>query len=70
MIGRDGYSLLAQIFAEEAPPHLRAVPAINILRQVWVQQFSLEDGQVQWRSNENVAPAATMIASLYDVEVR
>lgn len=69
-IGRDGYHLLTQIFAEEAPPHLRAVPAVNILRQVWVQQFFLEDDQVRWRGNKNVPPAAKMIASPYDVEVR
>lgn len=69
-IGRDGYHLLTQIFAEEAPPHLRSVPAVNILRQVWVQQFYLEDSRVRWRSNKNVPPAATMIASPYDVEVR
>ena len=63
VIGRDGYHLLTQIFAEEAPPHLRSVPAVNILRQVWTQQFFLEDDQVRWRSNKNVPPAAKMIAS-------
>jgi transposase len=70
VIGRDGYHVLTQIFAEEAPPHLRSVPAVNILRQVWTQQFFLEDDQVRWRSNKNVPPAAKMIASPYDVEVR
>jgi transposase len=69
-VGRDGYHLLTQIYEEEAPAHLRSIPAVNVLRQVWVQQFYLEDGRLRWRSNKNVPPAATMIASPYDIEVR
>ena len=69
-IGRDGYHLLTQVYEEEAPAHLRSIPAVNVLRQVWVQQFYLEDGRLRWRSNKNVPPAATMIASPYDIEIR
>ena len=69
-IGRDGYHLLTQVYEEEAPAHLRSIPAVNVLRQVWVQQFYLEDGRLRWRSNKNVPPAATMIASPYDIESR
>jgi transposase len=69
-IGGDGYHLLSLIYEEEAPAHLRSIPAVNVLRQVWVQQFYLEDGRLRWRSNKNVPPAATMIASPYDLEVR
>ena len=69
-IGRDGYHLLTQVYEEEAPAHLRSIPAVNVLRQVWVQQFYLEAGRLRWRSNKNVPPAATMIASPYDIESR
>ena len=69
-IGRDGYHLLTQIYEEEAPSHLCAIPAVDVLRQVWVQQFYLEEGRLRWRSNKNVPPAAMMIASPYDIEVR
>src|SRR5690606_1579174 len=49
-VGRDGYYLLTRVYAQEAPAHLRVVPAVNILRLVWIQQFYLEDGQLRWRS--------------------
>lgn len=42
-IGRDGFHLLTGISSEQAPPHLRSVPVVNILRQMWIQQFALED---------------------------
>lgn len=69
-IGQDGSYLLTQIYADEAPPHLRTIPSVEILRQVWVQQFYVEKGQVRWRDSKNIPPAALMIASPYDVEVR
>ncbi len=70
LIGRDGAHLLIQIYAPDAPAHLRAIPAVDSLRQVWLQQFYWQDDQVRWRSNKEVPPAATMIASPYDLEVR
>lgn len=69
-IGRDGYYLLTQIYADEAPAHLRVIPAVDILRQVWIQQFYVQDSQLRWRSQANIPPAAKMIASPYDVQVR
>jgi transposase len=38
-IGCDGYRLLTQLYSEAAPPYLKALPAVDILRQVWVQQY-------------------------------
>jgi len=40
-IGRDGHALLAAIMASDAPAWLREVPAVMLLRQVWVQTFCL-----------------------------
>jgi transposase len=42
-IGRDGHQLLAAIMAPGAPIWLREIPAIELLRQVWVQNFCLTD---------------------------
>src|ERR671912_2843082 len=42
-IGRDGHQLLAAITAPVAPAWLREIPAIELLRQVWVQNFCLTD---------------------------
>lgn len=70
-IGRDGHHLLTQIYAESAPAHLRMIPAIEILRQVWVQHYYYdEQGAFRWREQKNFPPSSRMIASPYDVEVR
>jgi transposase len=47
---------------------LREVPAVEILRRVWVQQFSLTEGQVRWRSDDTIPPASLLIASPSDPE--
>ena len=38
-IGADGYRLLRAVYAPDAPDWLRAVPAVETLRRVWVQQY-------------------------------
>ena len=37
--GRDGYRLLEAVHAPGAPEWLRELPAVETLRQVWVQQY-------------------------------
>ena len=69
-IGQDGHQLLAAIYDETAPTWLREVPAVEVLRQVWLQQFMIEEGQVRLRSADNLPPAELMIQSPYDVEAR
>jgi len=41
LVGGDGHAPLASVWAPDAPPWLREVPAVETLRQVWVQQFRL-----------------------------
>ncbi|GHO82576.1 hypothetical protein KSZ_05820 [Dictyobacter formicarum] len=67
-IGRDGALLLGVIFEPTAPPLLREIPAITILRQIWVQNYWYEDGQLRWRSNENIPPSILYIGSPYDCQ--
>ncbi len=71
-IGADGYQLLAAIYADAAPSWLREVPAVERLRQVWVQQYYLAETQLHWRRAEahGLAPAAVSIHSPVDVEAR
>ncbi len=40
-IGRDGHALLAATTAPDAPGWLREVPAVRLLRRVWIQNFLL-----------------------------
>lgn len=70
MIGKDGYHLLSQIYADETRPHLRTIPAVDILRQVWMQHYYIEEDKISWREQKNFPPSGVMIASPYDVESR
>jgi hypothetical protein len=38
LVGKDGFALLDDIYAPTAPFWLRQIKAVEILRQVWVQQ--------------------------------
>jgi len=62
-IGCDGATLLADIFAPDAPPLLREIPAIEVLRRVWIQNYAWEDGRLYWRSNDDIPPAILFINS-------
>jgi transposase len=67
-IGQDGSNLLEWVREAEAPPWLIEIPAVEILRQVWIQQFFVEEGQIRWRSNKDIPPAARLISSPYDTQ--
>ena len=83
-VGRDGHALLAAITAPDAPAWLREVPAVRLLRQVWIQNFCLVpadagggkdgtvigDAVVRWRTAVEGFPASLqMLASPYDPDV-
>lgn len=69
--GRDGHHLLAELWNGAAPAWLPQLPAVEVLRQVWVQQFYLDSQhQVHWRTPQESPPAAQLIHSPYDVEAR
>ena len=68
-IGLDGYSLLDDIYAEDASGWMRQLPAVETLRRVWVQQYYRTETEVRWRSGEDgLPPAARFISSPYDPE--
>jgi len=69
-IGRDGRQLLQAVYGTTAPPWLREVPAVETLRQVWLQQYYIEDHHVRWRTAQELPPGALMIQSPYDTEAR
>lgn len=69
-IGQDGLTLLDAIYDSAAPEWLRQIPAVNTLRQVWLQQFYApsEHGSIEWRPPKDMPPSTWMIHSPYDVE--
>lgn len=71
-IGQDGFWFMEQIEIDKQATHLWQLPAVDILRRVWIQQFRVEDGQVIWRieNQGELPPSAESISSPYDLEAR
>lgn len=69
-IGRDGFHLLTALDAPTAPVGLRMRPAVQVLRQVWIQQYYVPAPEVRWRPAEDLPPHALLICSPYDAEAR
>src|SRR5262245_33515192 len=71
VIGADGAALLAAVHESHAPPWLRAVPAVEMLRRVWVQNYLPSGAGVRWRTAEDgIPPAATFLSSPHDRDAR
>jgi transposase len=51
---------------------MRDIPAVQVLRQVWVQQFyaPTDEQPVRWRVAEDLPPAAVLIRTPYDRDAR
>ncbi len=67
-IGVDGRTLLPAIYSTDAPPLLRQVPAVDLMRRIWVQNYLQTQDTLQWRSNEDLPPATLFISSPYDTD--
>ena len=67
-MGMDGVCLLNAIFALDAPQWLHAVPAVDILRRVWIQNYVWIDERLAWRSNSDIPSASLFISSPYDLD--
>lgn len=78
-VGSDGFRLLDALFAmaqspepdqDSATPLLYRLGAVQVLRQVWVQQYYREEERVQWRKQEELPPVRLQLQSPYDTEAR
>ncbi len=69
-IGRDGHQLLEAVYSPTAPAWLHKVPAVDMLRQVWVQQYYVEGNLLRWRTADELPPGQLMIQTPYDIEAR
>ena len=73
-VGVDGYQLLDSVWAAESAPYLCTLPALEALRQIWLQQYyrctvsGLE--ALRWRTTDEQPPAARRITSPYELEAR
>lgn len=62
-IGADGYHLLQAALDPQAPAAVRGEPAVEVLRQVWVQQDYGPEAPVRWRTEGDVPPPVRRIHS-------
>jgi transposase len=69
-IGQDGFDLWEMISQSPQAELLRLVPAVEILRQVWLQQYYVEDDRPRWRKTKDLPPSRQRIISPYDAEAR
>jgi len=69
-VGMDGHALLEAVYEQQAGQWLASIPAVDVLRQVWLQQFGIENGRIFWRSRqqEGIPAAARLISSPYDLQ--
>jgi transposase len=73
-VGADGYQLLAWVQTTDSPLGLRELPALEALRQIWLQQYyrcTVPGWEaLRWRTRDEQPPSAVRIASPYDLEAR
>ncbi|MFI0000084.1 hypothetical protein ACH4NR_07750 [Streptomyces globisporus] len=58
-IGADGLRLLAALHAPDAPGSLRLLDRVQNLRQMWNEQYFVDNGQVHRRDLKDRPPART-----------
>ncbi|MGP4003100.1 IS1182 family transposase [Streptomyces sp. 8N706] len=67
--GRDGQKVLTAAWASDAPPRLRALPQVEILRQVWVHHYYWDArGHLRRRDGHALPPASLRFDSPYDTD--
>ncbi|KOV67857.1 transposase, partial [Streptomyces sp. AS58] len=69
-IGRDGFALLAALHSTRAPAGARDLPALQVLRQIWVQHYTRQDDEIIWRMDKQLPPGRVLIRSPFDPEAR
>jgi hypothetical protein len=64
--------LLGAIYGPAAPGWLREIPAVELLRRMWLQQYYAPDaaGVVRLRATQDRPPGALLLQSPYDPDAR
>ena len=70
--GKDGYYLLEQVHGPGAPGWLAELPAVQVLRRIWIQQYYRDGGKVIRREEREhgLPPGRDRIVSPYDLDAR
>ncbi|MGN6758574.1 MAG: IS1182 family transposase [Thermomicrobiales bacterium] len=68
-VGADGVVLLQALQADDAPSWLRTLPAAEMLRRIWLQNYMRTDETITWRTESDLPSASQFISSPYDEDV-
>ena len=69
-VGADGMALLRAATTDKAPSWLRELPAVEVLRLVWVQQYEIREEHVCLRKPDNIPAGQHRYRSPYDPDTR
>jgi transposase len=70
-IGSDGITLLNRLYADPALfALLGTLPAVQTLRQIWLQQYVQIEDTLRWRQREEMPAAAKLLQSPFDLQAR
>nr|WP_198037697.1 transposase [Streptacidiphilus jeojiense] len=59
-VGQDGARLLHAVYHNDTPPRLRQLRAVQVLRQVWIQQYWYDEhGRLGWRGPKSTRDRAS-----------
>jgi transposase len=67
-IAGDGMTLLEAVYSDDSPHWLRELPAVQTLRQKWMHQFYVIEGELRMRDTKDLPPASLRFNSPYDSE--
>jgi transposase len=70
LVGQDGLYLLSLLFTPAAPSAARQLPAVELLRRTWIQQYVIEDDHLRLRAPTEMPSASAQLESPYEPEVR
>jgi transposase len=69
-IGRDGKRLLDAVYSDHAPSWLGEIPAVETLRQIWLHQYYIIQGELKLRETKDLPPVSLRSDSPHDTEAR
>ena len=70
LVAADGFHLLYLIEQQDAPPELKKLKMVKLLRQMWEDQFEMNDGTPHFKLAKDLPPANERFDSPYDAEAR
>jgi transposase len=68
-VGLDGLRLLGKLDEQTTPERLRHLDEVQVLRQVWAQQYEIKEGALAWLEKVST-PRAEVIQTPHDPDVR